>query len=97
MATKPEKVPVREATEIVLLEAGKPLHYREISRKAIEGGLIKLRGGKRKADPDKVMKTVRSYLCAEEGDKFKRVAPGIFDLTPQARAAIKKATAKVSA
>lgn len=87
---KKTKMPARAATDVVLLQAGKPLHYREITRQAIENGLIRVRKGKRKPDPDKTMKTVRSYLCAAEGDKFVRVGPGIFKLTPQARKAIKK-------
>lgn len=85
------KMPAREATDVVLLQEGKPLHYREITRKAIENGLVRVKKGKRKPDPDATMKTIRSYLCAAEGDKFVRVAPGIFDLTPKAKAALKKA------
>jgi hypothetical protein len=88
---KPERVPVRRATEVVLLNHGKPMHYREISRKAIEQGIIKLPKGKRKADPTKTETTVRSFLCAEEGDKFVRVGPGVFDLSPTARKALKAA------
>ena len=88
-----ERIPVREATEVVLLNNGKPMHYREITRVAIEQGLVKAPKGKRKVDPDKTIKTVRSYLCSEEGDKFVRVGPGVFRLTPAARKAIKKAQA----
>jgi hypothetical protein len=93
--TKTEKLSKRQATDVVLLQAGKPLHYREITRIALENGLVRVKKGKRKPDPEATMKSVRSYLCAEEGEKFVRVAPGIFNLTPQARKALKaKAAAK---
>lgn len=82
---KKVKLTAREAAEVVLLQNGKPMHYREISRVAIEQGIVKVRGGKRRPDPAATTKTVCSYLCAEEGTKFVRLAPGVFDFTPEER------------
>jgi hypothetical protein len=79
-----QKTSAREAAEIVLLEEGKPMHYREITRVAIERGLIRVRGRGRKPDLEKTTKTIRSYLAGEVQDgkskKFVRVDSGIFAL-----------------
>jgi hypothetical protein len=95
---KVEKVPAREAARVVLLEAGRPMHYREISKQAIEQGIIRVRGGRGKPDPDKTMKTIRSFLAgsAAEGKEFVRVDSGVFDLKdrPKAKAAAAKVAAK---
>lgn len=88
---KQNRMPAREATEVVLLNAGKPMHYREITRQAIESGLVRVKKGRRKVNADATMKTIRSYLCAEEGDKFVRVGPGVFNLTAAGKRAAKKA------
>lgn len=86
---KPVKVPARKAAEIVLLQNGKPMHYREITRVAVEQGIVKVPKGKR-VNADKTMKTMRSFLAgsAKDGDKFVRVDDGVFDLTPAARKAL---------
>lgn len=93
---KPEKVPVRKAAELVLIQNGRPMHYREISRVAIEQGIVRVPKGKRNPDPEKTMKTVRSFLAGEakDGDKFVRVDDGVFDLSPKAKAQEKKAAAE---
>ena len=84
-APKTEKLPARKAAEVVLLQNGAPMHYREITKQAIENGLVRVKKGKRKVDEGATMKTIRSYLCAEEGARFVRVDTGIFDLTDKAR------------
>lgn len=77
----PEPVTARQAVEVVLLDAGRPMHYREIARTALERGLVRVRGG-RKPNEEATIRTVRSYLagCAQQGDKFVRIDPGVFDL-----------------
>jgi len=78
---KPPKVSAREADEVVLLSEGRPMHYREISRVALERGIVAVRGGRR-PNPDRTTKTMRSYLadCAKQDVKFVRIEPGVFDL-----------------
>jgi hypothetical protein len=78
---KPKKVSAREAAEVVLLSEGRPMHYREISKVALERGIVAVRGGKR-PNPARTMKTMRSYLagCAQQDVKFVRIEPGVFDL-----------------
>lgn len=96
-ATDPLGTPVsaRDAAEVVLLAEGKALHYREISRLALERGLVKVRG-KRKPNLDRTTKTMRSYLagCAAKGEKFVRIDPGVFDLKVRPKT---KASAKAKA
>jgi hypothetical protein len=77
--TTREPVPARKAAEVVLLEEGKPLHYQEIARLAMERKIVKVKKG---TTVDQTAKTVRSYLagCAAENVRFVRVAPGVFDL-----------------
>lgn len=101
---KPQKVSAREAARVVLLNAGRPMHYREISREAVEQGIVKVRGkhGRAKADPVKTMKTIRSYLCESvqhPGSEFVRVDTGIYDLRDRkkADAAVKKVAARAVA
>jgi hypothetical protein len=101
---KPTKVPAREAAKVVLLDAGRPMHYREITREALERGLVKVRGGgRRKPDPDKTLKTIRSFLAGSvqaEDSEFVRVDAGVFDLKDRpkkATAAAKKVAAKAEA
>lgn len=85
---KPVKVPAREAAQVVLLNAGRPMHYREITREAIEQGIVKVRGSSRKKpDFEKTMKTIRSFLCEHEGDMFVRVDSGVFDFKDRSKAA----------
>lgn len=69
------------AAEIVLLQAGKALHYTEITRLALESGVLKLDGKTPEA-------TMSAYLAkaAKKGDTFVRVEPGIFDLKARAKA-----------
>lgn len=94
---KPEPVSARQAAEVVLLQAGRPMHYREISKTALEQGLVRIRAG-RKPNAERTLKTIRSYLagCADGSAdaKFVRIEPGVFDLKD--RAATTDATAKES-
>lgn len=87
--TKQEKLPARRAAEVVLLNNGKPMHYREISRVALEQGIVKVKKG---AKPEQTEKTIRSYLagCAAEKVNFKRLDKGVFDLTAARRKALVK-------
>lgn len=67
------------ACEVVLINAGRPMHYKEITRVALECGLIQTRGKTPK-------QTISGYLvrAAGEGDPhatFVRTGPGIFDLS----------------
>jgi hypothetical protein len=98
---KKAKVPAREAAKVVLLEAGRPMHYREITQVALEQGIVKVRGGgRKKPNPDATMKTIRSFLAgtvAEEDTEFVRVDPGVFDLKPDARKKARAAAKKVAA
>jgi hypothetical protein len=68
-AKKPaqEKLPARQAAVVVLERAGRPMHYREITKGATE---------------EATMKTIRSYLagCAAEGVRVKRLDAGVFAL-----------------
>lgn len=97
---KPAKVTAREAARVVLLNAGHSMHYREISREAVEQGIVRVRGkrGRAKADPVKTMKTIRSFLCESVQDpdsEFVRVDAGVYDLKERpADAAAKKHTDK---
>lgn len=65
----------RAAVEVVLLHAGGPLHYTEITRLALESGLIKTRGRTPK-------QTIAGYLAraVRDGDRFVRVDRGVFGL-----------------
>lgn len=95
-AVKPEKVPARQAAEIVLIKAGRPMHYREITKEAIAMGIVKVRGKGRKPNEAKTMKTIRSFLCEREGTEFIRVDQGVFDLKARAEAAAENAKAKAT-
>ena len=93
---KQDKLPARQAAEVVLLENGKPMHYREITRVALEQGIVKVKKG---ATPEQTEKTMRSYLagCAQMGVKFKRVDPGVFDLKSRPRKRAKSGEKKEAA
>jgi hypothetical protein len=71
-----------KAAEVVLLSQGRPMHYTEITRVALETGVVKLTGKTPEA-------TMSAYLAkaAKAGDTFVRVEPGIFDLKARAKAA----------
>lgn len=75
-----EKLPARQAAEVVLIEAGKPMHYREITKQVLERSLIKVKRGHK---PEQTLKTIRSFLAGEvqkKGSKFVRVDSGVFDI-----------------
>jgi hypothetical protein len=91
MGEQAEPMTGKEAAKIVLLRAGKPMHYTDITRQALESGVLKLEG----KTPDA---TMSAYLAkaAKKGDTFVRVAPGTFDLADRIarKKAAKKQTAK---
>lgn len=72
-----EPISQRAAVELVLMRAGRPLHYREITRIALETGLLRTEGETPEA-------TVSAMLAtrSKAGDTFVKVEPGIFDLLP---------------
>lgn len=78
-----ERVPARQAAVQVLEQAGRPMHYREITAVALEQGIVKVKKG---ATEEQTMRTIRSYLagCAAEGVRFVRLDPGVFDLKDRA-------------
>lgn len=63
------------AAEVVLLNAGHAMHYTEITRIALETGIVKLAGKTPTA-------TMGAYLAkaTQAGDTFVRVEAGVFDL-----------------
>lgn len=77
-----EPLTQRAAVELVLLRAGRPMHYQEITRVALETGLLRTAGETPEA-------TVSAMLAtrAKAGDTFVKVDPGIFNLLPIVEAA----------
>lgn len=71
-----ETLSSRQAAEVVLLNAGKAMHSSEITRLALETGIVRLDG----ATPERTMSAGLSKAL-KKGDTFVRVAPSIFDLT----------------
>jgi len=64
----------------ILKKAGKPLHYGEITRLALEAGILETEG----ATPEK---TMNSYITVDiknkgNGSDFIKTLPGTFDLNP---------------
>lgn len=86
----PPRMTGKRAATLILQQAGKPLHYREITRLALEGGLIKTAG----KTPDATMNAMLA-TAAKDGDTFVRLDPGIFDLKERATATVTKGEAKV--
>lgn len=70
-----EPLTQRAAVELVLMRAGRPMHYREITRIGLQTGLIRTEGETPEA-------TVSAMLAtrAKAGDTFVKVEPGIFAL-----------------
>lgn len=64
-----------EAARVVLLHAGRPLRIEEITRDALESGLLRLEG-------ETPVQTISAYLAksAKKDDVFVRVDPGTYDL-----------------
>jgi hypothetical protein len=87
-----EPVKGPEAARLVLLQAGEPMHYSDITRTALETGLVRLSGKTPAA-------TMSAYLAtaAKEGDTFVRVGPGRFDLAERVAKAKKAKAAKAKA
>lgn len=83
-----EKLPARQAAVVVLERAGRPMHYREITKEALAQGIVKVKKG---ATEEATMKTIRSYLagCAAEGVRVVRLDAGVFDLKDRAKAKAK--------
>lgn len=70
----------REAAKAVLVREGKPLRIEEITREALEAGVVRLPG----ATP---VQSMSSYLAraAKKGDTFVRIGPGTYDLKGRSR------------
>lgn len=85
----PRKPSGRDAAIRVLLNAGGPQHYREITRIAQESGMVELKG----KTPEATMNAMLSTSAKAE-DTFVKVSPGVFDLIDregQARAIAEQA------
>ena len=72
-----------DAAEVVLLNAGHAMHYTEITRIALETGIVKLAGKTPVA-------TMGAYLAkaTQAGDRFVRVEAGVFDLKARVEAPV---------
>jgi hypothetical protein len=66
---------VRAAAEAVLKEHGKPMHSREITKKAIDGGLWKTKG----LTPEATINAALA-VSAKKGETFIKVAPSVYGL-----------------
>ncbi|MEM1451824.1 MAG: restriction endonuclease [Planctomycetota bacterium] len=68
----------KDAGREVLLEAGEPLHYREMARRALSRGLVMTDG----KTPEATLNAQISVDISRQGDssKFIRTAPGVFGL-----------------
>lgn len=78
------------AAEVVLLNQGRAMHYTEITRIALETGIVKLAGKTPAA-------TMGAYLAKAvlAGDTFVRVEAGVFDLKARVAPVIPPAAAPV--
>jgi len=65
-----------EAAYIILSEAGRPLHYREIAKRALAQGLIQPTG----LTPDATMGSRLYVDTKQDGSRFLRVGRGMFSL-----------------
>lgn len=73
----------KEVAVLVLLQAGKPLHYREITRIGMESGMLVTSG----KTPDATMNALLSVDITQEAKPlFKRTASGVFALVSPAAA-----------
>lgn len=73
-----ERLSFRRAAERVLEDAGKPLHYTELTRRALRQGLITTEG----VTPQASMNAQLSVAVKQEGNDcpFVRIEPGVFAL-----------------
>jgi hypothetical protein len=64
-----------QAVEVILLHADGPMSVDELSRTALETGVVKLKG-------KTPTQTISAYLAkaAKKGDRFVRVGPAMYDL-----------------
>lgn len=71
----------KQAAITILKKSKEPLHYREITRKALEEGLFETQG----ATPEATMNAQIVMDIKRYGDKsiFKRVSPAIFAINPE--------------
>ncbi len=65
-----------EAARIVLADAGAPLHFEEIAKRALEQGFIATTG----ATPEVTMGSRLYTVTKQEGSDFERVGKGVFGL-----------------
>jgi restriction system protein len=70
----------KQAAERVLREAGGPLHADEITRRALNGGLINTKG----KTPQATM-GAQLAVAAKKGQIFVRTAPGVYGLRSKTR------------
>ncbi len=69
---------IRSAAEVVLQEAGEPLHYREITRRALARKLITSQG--KKPEGSLYARLAIDLLRRRGESKFVKTAPGVFAL-----------------
>ena len=83
----------KDAAIAILLSEGAPLHYREITKRAQDSGLVVLKG----ATPEATMNAMLA-VAAKKGETFTKVGPGVFGLLdPEAaRSSLRGAAAEVA-
>ena len=79
-ATQKGSMDMKAAAEKVIRDAGKPLHYRDVTKRMLKAELITTKG-------KTVEQSVSAKLatCAKREDTFKRTAPGVYDLLTRKR------------
>ncbi len=82
----------KQAAKQILTKAGKPLHYREITRKAVKLDLIKSYG----KTPWATMNAILSMDIKNENSDFYRAEPGFYGLKNPAKSIFNKGRAKGS-
>jgi len=70
----------KQAAIAILKKEGKPLHYKEITRLALEAGLVETQGSTPEATMNAQISTDIKYK--KESSFFLRIAPSIFTLNP---------------
>ncbi len=81
-----------DAAYTILKRANKPLHYREITRRALAEGLIQPRG----LTPEATMGS-RLYIdTRQEGSRFVRAGRGLFDLAERQPSGIDRRVQKIN-
>lgn len=73
--TNDKGLPMKEAAQKILEEAGGPLRSDEITKRALDGGLIKTKG----KTPEATMAAQLS-VAAKKGETFIRTRAGVYGL-----------------